>query len=171
MSAGPGATVTLRPMTEDEYDAWYPAAVSAYAEDHIRAGSMPAGKEHEMAAQQFRELLSEGLTTASHHLLVGDVGGDPVGMLWLHLPSDTQPDRPASAFVYDVEVDAAQRGKGYGRVMMVAAETYAAEHGAVAIKLHVFGDNTVARRLYDSLGYVETNVSMAKSLTPAARHS
>ena len=32
----------------------------------------------------------------------------------------------------------------------------------------MFGDNTVARALYSSLGYVETNVNMAKPLGAAA---
>lgn len=168
--------VTLRPMTEAEYDAWYPRAVNEYAEDHIRAGSMPADKAHEMAAKQFAELLPDGQTTPAHHLLIGEVGEIDevdevdevrVGFLWLHIPvRDAAATRPVNAFVYDVEVDAGQRGRGYGRVMMVQAEAYAAAHGAATIKLHVFGDNTVARSLYQSLGYVETNVNMAKQLSP-----
>lgn len=72
-----------------------------------------------------------------------------------------------SAFVYDVEVDAAARGKGYGRGLMLAAEPYARDRGAGVLKLHVFGSNTVARGLYESLGYETTNVSMAKPLGPA----
>ena len=48
--------------------------------------------------------------------------------------------------------------------MMVGAEDYSRDHGAGTIKLHVFGDNTVARGLYTSLGYAETNVNMAKPL-------
>ena len=32
------------------------------------------------------------------------------------------------------------------------------------IGLHVFGDNEIARNLYRSAGYVETNVSMVKRL-------
>ena len=84
-----------------------------------------------------------------------------MGMLWLNIPVDRQ---PVNAFVYDVEVESDQRGKGYGRGLMVGAESYSRDHGAATIKLHVFGENTVARALYTSLGYVETNVSMAKPL-------
>jgi ribosomal protein S18 acetylase RimI-like enzyme len=36
--------------------------------------------------------------------------------------------------------------------------------GIQKVTLHVFGDNTVARSLYRKLGFVETNVVMAKSL-------
>jgi hypothetical protein len=45
---------------------------------------------------------------------VSEVGGDPVGILWLPIPPVAADGE--SAFVYDVEVDADQRGKGYGAV-------------------------------------------------------
>lgn len=149
-------------MTPEEYVDWYPVAVSEYAEGHIKAGSMPAETAHELAAKQFADLLPDGLETAAHHLLVGDADGERVGILWLNIPVKGE---AVNAFVYDVEVEADQRGKGYGRAMMVGAETYARDQGAAMIKLHVFGDNTVARALYSSLGYAETNVNMAKPLT------
>jgi len=151
-------------MTTEEYDAWYPTSVSDYAEDHIKAGSMPADTAHELAAKQFAELLSEGLATPAQHLMVGEADGDRVGMLWLNIR--TSPGGLVEAFVYGVEVYADQRGKGYGRGIMEGAEAFAREHGAKTIKLHVFGDNTVARGLYYSLGYVATNIGMAKPLTP-----
>ena len=154
--------VTLRPMSEAEYVEWYPRAISEYAEGHIKAGSMPADTAHDLAAKQFADLLPDGLATTAHHLLIGEVEGERVGILWLNIPVEGE---KVNAFVYDVEVESDQRGKGYGRGMMVGAESYARDHGAATIKLHVFGDNTVARALYISLGYLETNVNMAKALT------
>jgi ribosomal protein S18 acetylase RimI-like enzyme len=148
-------------MTEEEYAAWYPEAIAGYADGHIKAGSMPADSAHEMAAKQFADLLPDGLATPAHHLLIGEADGERVGVLWLNIPTEGE---RVNAFVYDVEVEESQRGKGYGRGMMVGAERYALDHGAATIKLHVFGDNTVARGLYRSLGYVETNVNMAKPL-------
>lgn len=156
------SSIELRPMRVEEYDAWYPGAIAGYAEGHIKAGSMPADTAHELAAKQFADLLPNGLATSAHHLLVGEADGERVGILWLNIPTTGD---PVSAFVYDVEVEAIQRGKGYGRAMMVGAESYSRDHGASTIRLHVFGDNTVARRLYESLGYETTNVNMAKLLT------
>lgn len=158
------SAVELRPMTEDEYVDWYPEAIAAYAADHIKAGSMPADKAHEMAAKQFADLLPDGLATPAHHLLVGEADGVRVGILWLNIPTEGE---GVNAFVYDVEVEAEQRGKGYGRAIMEGAEHYSLDHRAATIKLHVFGDNTVARSLYESLGYVATNINMAKPLKPA----
>ena len=153
-------------MTEEEYVDWYPRAISEYAEDHIKAGSMPADTAHDLAAKQFAELLPDGLATPAHHLLVGEVDDVRVGILWLNIPVEGEAIR---AFVYDVEVEPDHRGKGYGRGIMVGAESYSRDLGAGMIRLHVFGENTVARSLYTSLGYVETNVSMAKPLTAAPR--
>jgi ribosomal protein S18 acetylase RimI-like enzyme len=153
--------VTLRPMTAEEYDAWLPGVVEDYAGDHVRMGSRPAEGAVETAQKEFDGLLPQGRDTVGHHLLVATDDDDPVGVLWLHLPVEEAEPR---AFAYYVEVDKAKRGRGYGRSIMLAAESFAREHGATTIRLHVFGDNTVARRLYQRLGYQVTNVQMAKSL-------
>ena len=156
--------VRLRAMTQAEYDEWVPRTIEAYAADHKRNGTWPAGQELDMARKQFALLLPDGPNTASHHLLVGTADGERVGLLWLWIDA---PDAgsTSSAFVYDVEVEEAKRGKGFGRSLMLAAEDFAREHNATAIKLHVFGDNAVAIRLYEALGYQPTSISMAKPLT------
>ncbi|MGI8700698.1 MAG: GNAT family N-acetyltransferase, partial [Nocardioidaceae bacterium] len=151
--------VTLRPMTVAEYDAWYLGAVSEYAEHHIRAGSMPADKAHDIAARQFAELLPDGVATEAHHLLVGEAGGAPIGMLWLNLRTGGE---RASAFVYDVVVDKDMRGRGYGRALMVAAESYLAPRGGTTIKMPLLGDKTTTLHLYKSPGYIATKTNTTK---------
>ena len=47
----------------------------------------------------------------------------------------------------------AQRGRGYGRALMEAADREAQRRGAQSIGLNVFGRNDVARRMYESSGY------------------
>lgn len=145
-------------MTAEEFDAWRPGTIADYAAAHVRSGSMEAAAARSAAEAQFAQLLPDGPTTADHQLLIPESDGQKVGMLWLHTPADGR------AFVYDIEVDEAMRGRGFGRAIMLAAEECAREHGATAIRLHVFGDNAVARRLYDSLGYAATDVIMAKPL-------
>jgi len=154
------ASVELRPMTADEYSAWVPTAIAEYAAHHASAGSRPADASLAMAEQEFAELLPQGLATEQHHLLVAESDGVRVGLLWLRIPAP--PGEPA--FVFDVEVEEAKRGRGYGRAIMLEAESYAREHGASALRLHVFGSNIVARSLYESLGYETTNLHMSKSL-------
>ena len=138
-------------MTEDEYVDWYPEAIAAYAAEHIKAGSMPADKAHEMAAKQFADLLPDGLATPAHHLLVGEAdGGTGSGSCG----STSRPRAKVSTRSSTTSRWRPQRGKGYGRAIMEAAEHYSLDHRAATIKLHIFGDNTVARSLYESLGYV-----------------
>ena len=74
------------------------------------------------------------------------VGDEPVGRLWLSTQSTL-------AFVYDVEVDADQRRKGYGAAIMNAGALWCREHGHPALGLNVFAHNPGARALYDRLGY------------------
>ena len=154
------ASVELRPMSTDEYSAWVPTAIAEYAAHHASAGSRPAEASLAMAEKEFAELLPQGIETEQHHLLVAESDGLSVGVLWLRIP--TPPGEPA--FVFDVEVVEGMRGRGYGRAIMLAAEAYSRDRGASALRLHVFGSNTVARSLYESLGYETTNVHMSKSL-------
>lgn len=46
------------------------------------------------------------------------------------------------------------RRRGYGRLMMAHLHTAARTRGAVQVRLRVHPDNIVARRLYESIGYV-----------------
>jgi ribosomal protein S18 acetylase RimI-like enzyme len=153
------ANVDLRSMTQAEYDAWVPVAIADYAAQHAAAGSRPADTSLDLARKEFAELLPQGPETEDHHLLVAESEGLRVGILWLRVPSSGD-----AAFVFDIEVEKELRGRGYGRAIMVAAESYARDLGATALRLHVFGSNTAARSLYESLGYETTNVNMTKSL-------
>jgi ribosomal protein S18 acetylase RimI-like enzyme len=59
----------------------------------------------------------------------------------------------ARSFVYDIVVDAAQRRRGYGRAILAAIEDELRGRGIGSIALNVFGTNTGARALYESVGY------------------
>ena len=61
--------------------------------------------------------------------------------------------------------DGAFRGKGYGRQTMQAAEQYVTSHGGKRLGLNVFGPNTVARRLYESMDYQVLAVGMYKDFS------
>ena len=73
---------------------------------------------------------------------------------------------PVPVVYESVQIDEAFRGEGLGRETMLAAETWARAHGGTRIGLNVFGPNTVARHLYESLGYGIMGISMYKDLEP-----
>ena len=159
----PIRTVQLEPMTEAEFDAWVEPLIAGYAQSHLDAGNWSAQEAPAKAREATMGLLPEGVATDGHHLWVArdEATGDRVGTLWIGL-------RPASAgieaYVYFVEVDEDRQGEGYGRAVMNAGAEAARRLGAASIALNVFGDNTAACRLYDSLGYRVTHQSMRREL-------
>ncbi len=154
--------VRLRPLTAAEYPAFLVASKAGYAEGIEVHG----GQSHEAAQRKaeadFPAVLPLALDTPGHHIFVVEVDGQAVGRLWL---AEREVAGRQVLYVYDVSIDAAHRGAGYGRAAMRLAEEEARARGIGRIELNVFGGNDVARGLYRSLGYVETSAQMAKDLT------
>jgi ribosomal protein S18 acetylase RimI-like enzyme len=151
--------VRLRPLREDEFEDWLRESREGYARGMIEDGCFPEAEAREKARHDFATLLSEGLGTPGHDVFVleDESSGERVGTLWIA-------ERPHALAVYDVQVDEALRGRGYGRAAMFLAEDEARRRGFDRIVLNVFAGNTVARSLYRSLGYQERSISMSKGL-------
>jgi len=145
-----------RPMTQDEHDAWDRQGRENYAQDWIQRGVSEA-EAYAKSNQDHDQLLPQGLATENMLFSVLEHEGTPVGDLWLG-------ERRGSAFVYNVEVHAAHRGRGHGRTLMLLAEAHAVAAGKHRIGLNVFAGNTPAERLYESLGYETTVYHLYKSL-------
>ena len=56
-------------------------------------------------------------------------------------------------WVYYLAVRESDRGRGLGRKMMQACESWLAERGVPKLNIMVRGDNAAARGFYESLGY------------------
>ncbi|MEU7474129.1 GNAT family N-acetyltransferase [Streptomyces sp. NPDC044984] len=145
-----------RPMTEDEFGPWSARGRENYAGDWIRRG-VPEAEARAKAANDHAALLPDGRATEDMLFSVLEHEGTPVGTLWLSV-------RGERAYVFDVEADAAHRGRGHGRTLMLLAEAQAVAAGNRVVGLNVFAGNTPAERLYDSLGYGTTQYSMYKPL-------
>jgi ribosomal protein S18 acetylase RimI-like enzyme len=159
--AGGAAQVTVRAMTEPEYEGWRAAVIESYATDLSESSGVAIEVARADAAAQFPRLLPDGLATEGNWLLrVLDRDGTDVGALWLG-PST---DRAGVVHVFDIEIDAEHQGRGLGRAAMLAAEDLVRESGASEVTLNVFGFNERARRLYDSLGYQVVRTYMIKKL-------
>lgn len=153
--------VTLRPMSEQEYQTWRANAVEGYAGEMAASTGRDVAELREQAAIDFAQYMPDGPATAGHWLLtVLDADGAAVGSLWLG------PDRrdENGVFVFDVEIAAEASSRGIGRAAMLAVEDFATRHSRISIGLNVFGPNIQARRLYDSLGYEVVSTSMIKRL-------
>ncbi|OLZ72961.1 GNAT family N-acetyltransferase [Streptomyces sp. IMTB 2501] len=147
---------SARPMSGAEFDAWEEHAREDYARMWIERG-VPEAVALAKAHSDHAQLLPHGLATDGMLFSVLEHEGDRVGTLWVAL-QDTR------AFVFDVETDAAHRGRGHGRTLMLLAERQAIEAGRPVLGLNVHAGNTAAERLYESLGYETTERSLSKPL-------
>jgi ribosomal protein S18 acetylase RimI-like enzyme len=154
-------TVTLRPMTAQEYEAYRTGAVPAYAADLVRARGMSPEAALRESDSTFPTTFTEAAAPARTWVLrVLTADGEPAGWLWL----GPHPHREDGVYVYDIEIDEAHQGRGLGRATMLAAEELARAAGLGHIALNVFGWNGRAEALYRSLGYVTGWTQMSKPL-------
>lgn len=150
-------------MSEAEYDAFHDRAAQEYAQDKVTAGQWPAAQAPARARQALAELLPAGLHAPGHCLYVlhDEATGGRVGTAWLRLEPAAE---PPYAYLFDLRIDDAVQGRGYGRAALAALEAAARAAGGTALLLHTFGHNERARRLYESAGYRTTNVNLRKDL-------
>jgi ribosomal protein S18 acetylase RimI-like enzyme len=148
---------------ESELDEYVERLIPDYAAAHVRAGSLPPDAAEEMAREQVRSLLPNGVETQDQYLFwIEDADtGTRAGLLWF--ARETRQGEQ-TAFIYDIEIFDAFRRRGYASAALHLLEEKAREVGAATISLHVFGNNTSARDLYRKLGFEETHVMMAKSV-------
>jgi ribosomal protein S18 acetylase RimI-like enzyme len=153
--------VTLRPLRDDEFDAHLATTMEWYARDLVEH----AGFDAESAARKSREdnerLFSAGLGASQVHVRVIEVGGARAGVL-MWAPQERYGRR--FAWLYQIEVDPALRGRGIGRRAMELLEEEVRARGLARLELNVFGGNQVARRLYGTLGFDEVAVTMGKGV-------
>ncbi|MFG2633584.1 GNAT family N-acetyltransferase [Streptomyces sp. NPDC048362] len=145
-----------RPMTGTEFAAWRDYESERYAREWIERG-LPEAAARAKAADDHLRLLPRGLATDGMVFSVLEHEGSRVGTLWVALED-------AGAYVFDVESDAAHRGRGHGRTLMLLAERQAIGAGRTVLGLNVFTGNAPAERLYASLGYETVSHSLAKPL-------
>ncbi len=151
----------LLPMTQAEYDKFLERLIPEYAADNVRAGYWDESEALEKSRKETERLLPEGLQSKDHHLFTLYDGDQAVGWIWLK----ANMDRPVkSGFIFDVYIDEQQRGKGYGKQIMLLIEEKARELGLKSIGLHVFASNDVARKLYENVGYTVSSLNMIKQL-------
>ncbi|WP_234531631.1 GNAT family N-acetyltransferase [Streptomyces shenzhenensis] len=145
-----------RDLTEAEYEGWLAHASEEYARTWNERG-VPEAEAREKSRRDHARLLPQGLATEGVRLSVLEHEGKRVGILWLGVRAD-------GVWVYRVETDAAHRGQGHGRTLMLLAEAQTIAAGEHVLCLNVFAGNTPAERLYESLGYVVRSYSFYKDL-------
>ena len=154
--------VRLEAMSQAEFERYMDTAVEDYAQSRFKCGDCAIEEARAHAADDYRALLPDGLATADQSLFtLRAENGEAVGMAWLAM---RERYATKTAYIYDVQVDPAHRGKGYGAAAMKAVEAAAAGKGALRISLNVMSWNHGARRLYERCGYGVVGIGMSKEL-------
>ena len=149
--------IVLRLLREDEYAGWDAAHRAEYARGLIAHVGMSPDDAEAKVERDVAGVLPDGLATPGTRIWAVEDDGRAVGTVFLGI-------RDAGAWLYDITIAEAERGRGYGRAAMTALEDEVRSLGHSTIGLNVWGGNEVARGLYRSLGWVEESVHMRKRL-------
>ncbi|WP_327065737.1 GNAT family N-acetyltransferase [Kitasatospora sp. NBC_01302] len=155
--------LTIRPIGPAEYPDWL-AATQAEFQAQLRGAGFSADQAVQRCAAEHTRLLLQGHATpgvALRRLLLDE---RPLGSLWLALDNGRLSDGSPLAWVMTIEVAPEERGKGYGRELLLAAERECLAAGVRDLGLNVYADNTVALGLYASLGYRTAGRVLTKTL-------
>jgi ribosomal protein S18 acetylase RimI-like enzyme len=154
-------TVTLQRILTSEFPSWLERSCTEYVGDLVTQGRAPEDAQR-IAAESMARSFPDGARGPGNEIFhVMNEAGAAVGYLWIG--QDVTAD-PGAWWVWDVVINSDERGQGFGKAAMLLGEEYARSHGAHSLGLSVFGFNTGARGLYDSLGYETTSVKMLKNL-------
>jgi ribosomal protein S18 acetylase RimI-like enzyme len=146
-------------MRNDEFERWLPQLREGYATDIMRNGGASDGDARKKAIVDTERVFPYGQPSPDQFVFVVEADAEPVGELWV---AEREGDLGRGLWIYDVHIEEAHRGRGYGKEAMLLAEEEARRRGLSRVALNVFGGNAAARGLYQSLGYLETAVLMSK---------
>lgn len=151
----------LAPLTRSEFAGYQATSIPMYAHEKIRSGEWAEGDALRLAREAFDLLLPNGLDTPDNYLfgLREAADGPVLGVLWFAI---RQRAGDRIAYVYEIVIHPQFQRKGHASASFRALEDKVRELGLSGIALHVFGHNTGARALYESLGYQTSNITLFK---------
>lgn len=156
----------LSRLPPERFASWAQRSRTEYEADLVATG-VPQEDARRQASQSIDAAFADRTPTLDNAVFdIVDDHGAIIGYLWV---GRDHSEDPSLWWVWDIVVDASSRGQGIGRKAMQLAEEYARSQGATTLGLSVFGFNTAARRLYESLGYETTSVKMRKRLDGESR--
>jgi ribosomal protein S18 acetylase RimI-like enzyme len=165
--------IVLRPLTDAEYAEFVEQQIQETARQHVNAGEWTTEEATTLARARLTDLIADRLRGAGNRFFTGvTADGARVGWLWVSpVPSflDLGPGHERTRWLSQITVVEAKRGQGYGRLLLAALHAQLRQERIAEIWLRVYDWNTVAQRLYRSLGYelarkFETDAHMRKLL-------
>jgi ribosomal protein S18 acetylase RimI-like enzyme len=152
--------LALQPMPPEAIGPWLEQCNADHIADLVDSGEQPITARRTTHAISGR-LFPGGVPAHGQFVFVVIDDSLPVGSVWVGRGDGGPVD---AWWLWSIEIDVAARGRGLGRQTVRLAEDFARNNGASKLGLNVFGNNTVARGLYESLGYRIMTVQMSKVL-------
>jgi ribosomal protein S18 acetylase RimI-like enzyme len=159
-----GRTAIIRPATPDDRS----ALERCFDElQEFERRIEPNRVEGSTIAAAYIDGLLDACTTSDGRISVAECDGTVVGFVCVLAGVDSGEiiERwRERAYVTDVIVLSDERGRGIGRMLMEAAETYAIERGSQTLLIGVLAGNKPARRLYKALGFRDHELTLKKAI-------
>ncbi|KAA0542752.1 GNAT family N-acetyltransferase [Bacillus sp. BGMRC 2118] len=152
--------IVLREMSKKEFNIYFKDKVERYSEVlSANVHELSSEDSFSKACKQLNDLLPKGIETSKHHLFNIFIYDQLIGYVWLKVEKEKK-----SAFLYEIYILEKYRGKGFGTRVMENVEEWLEQEGVYYFKLHVFGSNDGARKLYEELGFEIAGINMLKTI-------
>lgn len=153
----------MKEMNADDFESFRMASTKRRAQYHESEGDLKFSEALRLAEEEFSKYCPQGYRTPDHFFfnLILETG-TVAGSLWFAI---RQRGNKKRLFINEIFVEESHRGQGRGVFMMSWLETKARQLGVWEIGLHVLGDNTVARSLYEKMGYAVSNLDMVRKIS------
>jgi ribosomal protein S18 acetylase RimI-like enzyme len=139
--------VALVEMTQEELDEYLEHAIQGLADELMQANAWSAEQSLTAAVQSFDTALPGRVVGSANQFLRTIIAdGQKVGVLWYGLRGERE------AFVWDLVIYPTWRNQGFAKSAMLAMEQELRTMQVTRITLNVFAHNSVATRLYSTMG-------------------
>jgi ribosomal protein S18 acetylase RimI-like enzyme len=144
--------LVLRPMQDDEFDAWFEDAIENSALETSTIFAVDLDQARQIARKRLGHLLADKLHTKDHYLYVAErVDGTTstqIGHLWFSINQEER-----FGWLDDIELLEEFRGQGLGGQLLDLVKEELSKRGIRSLSLHVAANNERALKLYQKNGF------------------
>jgi len=151
--------ILLIEMTGNEFEQYFTDKLQRYSLVLSQNAYEGNGDFETKATNQLNNLLPNGIQTSGHYFFNINNELENIGYLWIKKDNEKK-----SAFLYEIYILSEFRNMGYGTITIKKIEEWMREHELLFLKLHVFGNNNEARKLYERIGFEVAGVNMIKQV-------
>ena len=153
--------IKLRKLEDVEFKEYLDFIIRDNANEITKNFNLTMEQALEESKMMTYDLFKDGLSTDGQFLfnIRHAQTNEKLGTIWYSILPEID-----TAYLYHILIDKAHRGKGFGTKTLEKLQDMLKDSGVSSIGLSVFGKNDGAYRLYKKLGYLNTRISMEKTL-------